>query len=71
MHRSRPTVLPDGSVPNYNKGPQKEPGNILIGQVWPEEVRTLLKEVLVVYDLLYIESGFWQENGLTYGGILY
>ena len=68
VHRSRPTALPDGSVPNHNKDPQKEPGNILIGQVWPEEVRILLREVLVVHDLLYIESGFWQENGLTYNG---
>ena len=68
VHRSRPTALPDGSVPNYYEDPQKEPGNILIGQVWPEEVRILLREVLLVHDLLYIESGFWQENGLTYGG---
>ena len=62
VHRSRPTILSDGSVPNYSKDPQKESGNILIGQVWPEGVRILLKEVLVVHDLLYIDVGTPPEN---------
>ena len=65
VHRSRPTILSDGSVPNYNKDPQKEPGNILIGQVWPEGVRILLKEVLLVHDLLYIDVGTPPENQVT------
>ena len=56
VHRTHPTSLPDGSVPNFNLDPQKTPGNILIGQVWPEEVRPLLKEVLLVHDLLYIQG---------------
>ena len=69
VHRSRPTILSDGSVPNYNKDPQKEPGNILIGQVWPEGVRILLKEVLVVHDLLYIDVGTSPENRVaTFSG---
>lgn len=69
VHRSRPTILSDGSVPNYNKDPQKEPGNILIGQVWPEGVRILLKEVLVVHDLLYIDVGTPPENRVkTFSG---
>ncbi len=62
VYRSHPTILPDGSVPNYKKDPQKEPGNILIGQVWPKGVRILLKEVLLVHDLLYIDLGTPPEN---------
>ena len=65
VYRSRPTSLPDGSVPNHHKDPQKEPGNILIGQVWPDEVRPLLEEVLLVHDLLYIEAGVRQESGFV------
>ena len=56
VHRSHPTALSDGSLPDYRGDPQKEPGNILIGQVWPEEVRILLREVLLVHDLLYIKG---------------
>ena len=62
VHRSRPTSLPDGSVPNHHGDPQKEPGNILIGQAWPKEVRPILEEVLLVHDLLYIEIGTPPEN---------
>lgn len=62
VHRFRPTSLPDGSVPNHHEDPQKEPGNILIGQVWPDEVRPILEETLLVHDLLYIEGGVGQYN---------
>ena len=55
VHRSRPTALPGGIVPNYQGDPQRNPGNVLIGQEWPEEVRFILQQTLVVYDLLYIE----------------
>lgn len=66
VHRHHPTSLSDGSLPNYPRDPQKEPGNILIGQVWPEEVRGILEEVLVVHDLLYIEAGAPRE-GRSFG----
>ena len=62
VHRYRPLSLPDGSVPNHPADPQKTPGNILIGQVWPEEVRPLLKEVLLVHDLLYVQGNPLGEN---------
>ena len=66
VHRSRPTILPDGSVPNYRGDPQKEPGQHsdrtgMAGREW----RILLKEVLVVHDLLYIDVGTPPENKVT------
>ena len=57
VHRSQPTTLLNGSVPNYFREPQKEPGNILIGQAWPDEVRFILEETLLPHDLLYLEYG--------------
>ena len=56
VHRSEQTVLPGGIVPNYMNDPQKTPGNILMGQRWPDEVRFILEQVLVVHDLLYMEA---------------
>ena len=57
VHRSGPTVLSDGSDPNHWMDPQEKPGNILIGQVWPDEVRFIFEETLLPYDLLYVEYG--------------
>ena len=57
VHRSRPTILANGNAPNYTGDPQQHPGNILIGQRWPDEVRFILEETLVVHDLLYVEGG--------------
>lgn len=57
VHRSRPTILANGDVPNYTRDPQQHPGNILIGQPWPDEVRFIFEEVQVVHDLLYVEGG--------------
>ena len=57
VHRSRPTILANGDVPNYTEGPQQTPGNILIGQRWPDEVRFIFEDTLVVHDLLYVEGG--------------
>ena len=57
MHRSRPTILANGDVPNYTRDPQQHPGNILIGHQWPDEVRFILEETLMVHDLLYVEGG--------------
>ena len=56
VHRSRPTSLLSGAVPNYHNDPQRSPGNILIGQAWPEEVRFILEETLLVHDLLYVQG---------------
>ena len=56
VHRSQQTILPGGAVPNHVYDPQKTPGNILIGQEWPKEVRFILEQTLVVHDLLYIEA---------------
>ena len=57
VHRSGPTILANGDVPNYTRDPQQHPGNILIGHRWPDEVRFILEETLVVHDLLYVEGG--------------
>ena len=57
VYRTQPTTLSDGSRMNYWRDPQQQPGNILIGQVWPDEVRFILEETLLPYDLLYIEYG--------------
>ncbi len=57
VHRSRPTILANGDVPNYTRDPQQHPGNILIGHRWPDEVRFILEKTLVVHDLLYVEGG--------------
>ena len=57
VYRSAPTVLSDGSDPSYWMDPQEQPGNILIGQCWPDEVRFILEETLLPHDLLYIEYG--------------
>ena len=57
VHRSRPTILANGDAMNYTRDPQQQPGNILIGQRWPDEVRFILEETLVVHDLLYVEGG--------------
>ncbi len=57
VHRSSPTILANGDAPNYWMDPQKQPGNILIGQRWPDEVRFIFDETLLPYDLLYVEHG--------------
>ena len=67
VHRSRPTSLPSGITLNYWEDPQKIPGNILMGQAWPEEVRFILQQTLVVHDLLYIEATFGGEIAGGFG----
>ena len=59
VRRSGPTTLTNGTAP-FHRGsndPQKEPGNILMGQAWLHEIRFLLEEMLVPPDLLYCEGG--------------
>ena len=59
VHRDQPTTLADGTALNYAyvACPQRHPGNIALGQRWPDEVRFILRDTLVVHDLLYIEGG--------------
>ena len=57
VHRQHPTALANGAMPNFHEGLQKHPGNIVIGYRWPDEVRFILQETLVVHDLLYSEGG--------------
>ena len=57
VHRSHPTILANGDVLNYPEDVQQNPGSILMGQSWPDEVRFILEETLVVHDLLYAEGG--------------
>ena len=64
VHRSRPTALANGIVPNYRGDPQRNPGNILIGQIWPEEAREFLEQTLVVHDLLYVDYGSISMAGI-------
>ncbi len=55
VYRSHPTTLPDRKVMNFYEDPQKNPGTILIGQAWPEEIRPILQHTSVISDLLYVE----------------
>ena len=69
VHRYQPTILANGTVPNFPQDPQKNPGTILIGRRWPDEIRFILRETLLVYDLLYIDGDYLSEvrNSYTQG----
>ena len=67
-HRSQPTVLANGDKPGYRNDPQENPGTILIGHQWPDEVRFILEEVLLVHDLLYIVTPLRFQDGSIYAG---
>lgn len=67
VHRSRQTILANGNVPNHvGNNPQKIPGNILIGQVWPEPIRPLLQQQPVVSDPLFIIADLRRKSGGFY-----
>ncbi len=72
VYRSQPTALSDGLVPNYRGDPQRQPGNILIGQVWLDEVRFILEETLLPYDILYVDHGMSSDHlgGLYANGLV-
>ena len=53
--KDRQTILANGDRPNFHNR-SKDPGVIQIGQRWPDEVRPILENVLVVHDLLYYEG---------------
>ena len=67
VHRERGTILANGDVPNHPGDPQKCPSTILIGHRWPDEVRFILEEVLLPYDLLYADGGTPPEDYPIYG----
>ena len=66
VHRFLPTKLANGAVLNYPEDVQQNPGSILMGQSWPDEVRFLFEETLVVHDLLYVEGGASPVGGGFY-----
>ena len=72
VHRSRATVLPNGIVPNFKEDPQKTPGTILIGHAWPGSSRSILEQIVVVHDLLYVDAGAlagnWTDGSPAVGG---
>jgi len=68
VSRSSATILANGDRPNHPKDPQQQPGVILIGQIWPDEMRFLLENMVVVHDLLYIEAGPRDDEGRFIGG---
>lgn len=63
VHRSRDTFLPDGTVSSPFSLVQRTPGGIMLGHPWPDGVRFILEEMLVISDLLLI-----QYNSPTYFG---
>lgn len=64
VHRSRDTILPDGNVSSPFYLVQRTPGNIMLGHPWPDGIRFILEEMLVIPDLLLI-----QYNSHTYFGL--
>lgn len=62
-HRSRDTFLPDGTISSPFYRVQRHPGGIMLGHPWPDGVRFILEEMLVIPDLLLI-----QYNSHTYFG---
>lgn len=62
VYLDRQTILANGDKPNFRRR-SKEPGSIQIGQRWPDEIRPILENTLVVYDLL------WYEDSITLQGI--
>ena len=69
VYRSGPTALVDGVVPNYYGDPQRIPGNILIGQRWPDAIRPLLQQVPIVYDHLFIVADLDKERSVGGYGV--
>ncbi len=55
IYRDRQTILANGDAPKFRDRP-KDPGLIYIGQRWPDEIRPILENTLLVYDLLYYEG---------------
>lgn len=72
VYRNRPTSLPNSITPNFPEDPQRNPGTVLIGHRWPDEVRPILRETRMVVDLLYVEGDPKEAQAGFYGsGIVY
>ena len=69
VYRNRPTALPNGITPNFPEDPQRNPGSILIGHRWPDEVRPILRKTRVVADLLF-SGGGKGSRGFYYSGVV-
>ena len=71
VYRDRPTALPNAAI-NYQNDPQNNPGAILMGHVWADEVRFIFEETVVINDLLYFRGENPTEHigGLYYRGIV-
>lgn len=67
VYRSRALRLANGSTVSFLEDPQDEPGNILIGHRWPDEVRFILRQTTVVDDLLCAED-LDSPHRLKFGG---
>ena len=65
-YRSRPTTLEDGTTSIHSGDPQNVPGNILIGQRWPDAVRPMLQQVRGASDPLFIITSPSEKWGGSY-----
>lgn len=63
VYRDRQTVLADGDRRNFPRR-KKIPGWIKIGQRWPNEIRPILENTLVVNDLLFYTEPAPAKNTL-------
>ena len=76
VSRTRPTTLTDRMPLGYLRGPQENPGTILIGLKWPSVIKDIIQRSPVVPDLLmlqepagplnYYDSGLIQVISLDY-----
>ena len=66
VHRRKATTLTDRMPLQYG-GPQDRPGTVLIGREWPEYSKQVMDTMLVVPDLLLIETGTQTRYGGSYG----
>lgn len=70
IYRDRQTILANGDAPKFPDR-SKDPGLIYIGQRWPDEIRPILQNTLLVHDLLYYEGSLQlrkRGSSATYSG---
>lgn len=68
VHRTEATTtLADGIIFTRDRfNPQKNPGTVLIGHAWPDEVRFILEKTLLPHDLLLVRAESLRK---TYSGL--
>ena len=67
VHRRNPTTLMDGKHLGYD-GPQNTPGTVLLGLKWPSGIRSVLRQMPIVADTLFISGNRehnWYGNGVV------